>query len=58
MANAMPIYRAEIYMAEDDLLLLIKTADALDEIGAIELANIVRQCTQQFTRIPHEKKQI
>lgn len=51
MANAMPTYRAEIYMAEDDLLLLIKVADSLDEIGAMELANVVRQCTQKFTRV-------
>lgn len=58
MANVTGYYKAEIYMAEDDLLLLIKVADSLDEAGAIELANVVRQCTQQFSRIPHEKKQI
>ena len=51
MGNVTISYKAEIYMLEDDLLLLIKTADALDEIGAIEQANVVRQCIQKFTRV-------
>lgn len=50
MANGTTSYNATVHLPEDDLLLLIKTADALEEIGATVQAEVIRKVTQQFTR--------
>lgn len=50
MENATISYRAVVDLPEDDLLLLLQTADALDEIGAMEQAKVIRLVTSQFTR--------
>lgn len=49
MAKDMKRFRADFWITEDELLFLIKTADALDEIGAIEQADAIRSITEQFT---------
>lgn len=49
MGNATTRYRANFWITEDELLFLIKIADSLDEIGAIEQADAIRSITEQFT---------
>ena len=51
MANVTTSYKAEIVIKEEELLFLIQTADALDEIGATEQALAIRNLTQHFSRI-------
>lgn len=50
MANGTTLYSGHVAIAEEDLLLLIKTADALDEIGATPQAQAIRHITSQLTR--------
>lgn len=51
MGHVMPNYSATIILTEEDLLFLIKTADALDEIGAQEQAGLLTKIAQQFTMV-------
>lgn len=55
MARGTTYYDTAIRITEDELLFLIKTADALDEIGATEQANAIRDLTNSFVRIPRHE---
>ena len=51
MASGMICYKAGIVLTEEEMLLLIKTGDALDEIGAQPQAEIIMKLCQLFTRV-------
>ena len=56
MGKNTTLYEGTVVLKEEQLLFLIKTADALDEIGATEQAEAIRYITQFLSRreINHE----
>lgn len=50
MASATVRYSGHVSVTEDEMLFLLKTIDALEEIGASAQADAIRQLTLQLTR--------
>jgi len=50
MANGTILYSVALIITEEELLFYIKTADALEEIGASEQADAIRQITLNAQR--------
>lgn len=51
MVNGTTSYKAHIILTEEEMLDLIRTADALDEIGAQFQCELLRKLIQHFSRV-------